>query len=174
MPSSSVVTEQARQLVEQVRSVLQEDNHLRTIADCLRVFARSPIWENASYRKAVPGEELIYELAVGVGNMPSLYLVSDGVGVLGPPHRHETWAVIAAIQGCELNHLYTVQSAEKRTVVRTTEVEIGQDQVVVLGPEDIHSTEVRGNESTFHLHLYGRSLNELPKFESRCYIDAGL
>ena len=174
MQRPSSVTEQAKQLVEQLRSVLQEDDCLGAIADSLRIFARSSAWESAPYRKAVPGEELVYELALGSENIPSLYLVSDGAGVISPPHCHETWAVIAGMHGSEINHIYTLQSIERRTVVSTTEVEIGRDQVLILQPEDIHSTEVRGRESTFHLHLYGRSLNELPKFESRCYFNAGL
>lgn len=173
MPLQNAVAEQARHWVEQLRTPPHEPADLRAIASSLRRFANASVWQATPYRQAVPGEELLYELALGTGNRPSLYLVSDGEGVVSPPHGHGTWAVIAGIRGQELNHRYTVQSSERRTVVRVGEVEVGPGQVLTLRAEDIHSTEVRGVGPTFHLHLYGRSLTELPSFERRRYTVAG-
>ena len=31
-------------------------------------------------------------------NSPSLYLVSDGHGVITPPHEHKTWVIIAGYE----------------------------------------------------------------------------
>jgi len=173
MQPRNAIVEQARHLVQRLHALQQQPADLLDIADRLLLFANSSAWHTAPYRQAVQGEELLYELVRSEGNGPSLYLVSDGEGVVSPPHCHGTWAVIAGIRGQELNYRYTVQSSEKRTAVRVGEVEVGPGQVLTLGAEDIHSTEVSDGGPTFHLHLYGRSLNELPSFESRCYTVAG-
>ena len=169
MQPPDAIVRHARQLVEQFCASPQAPDDLATLAEGLRRFASSSVWQAAPFPEAEKGEELLYELAVGSGSGPSLYLVSDGVGVVSPPHCHETWAVIAGIRGRELNHRYAVHSAEARTVVHAAEVEVGPGQALVLATADIHSTEVRGARPTFHLHLYGRPLRELPRFESRCF-----
>lgn len=169
MQSPNTIVEQACLLVEQFRGLPQAPTDLRAIADSLRLFVGSTVWPAAPYRQAAPGEELLYELALCKGNGPSLYLVSDGVGITSPPHCHETWVVIAGIRGRELNRRYTPQSSAGRTAVRTGEIEIGPGQTLILGVDDIHSTEVQGSSPTYHLHLYGRPLNELSSFKSRCY-----
>ncbi len=165
--------EQARHFVEQLHAFplrgAPPAERLQAIADRLRLLAGSPAWRTAPYREATAGEELEYELAVSDANGPSLYLVSDGAGVVSPPHHHDTWTVIAGIRGRELNHLYVVRSAESRIVVRDALVEVGPGAVVTLGDKDIHSTEVLGVDATFHLHLYGTPLHALPVFRSRCY-----
>jgi len=173
MQPRNAIVEEARHLVRRLHALAQEPADLRAIADGLLLFASSSAWHAAPYRQAVHGEELLYKLALSEGNGPSLYLVSDGEGVVSPPHCHGTWAVIAGIRGRELNYRYTVQSPGRRTVVRVGEVEVGPRQVLTLGAEEIHSTEVGAGGPTLHLHLYGRSLNELPSFKSRCYTVAG-
>jgi predicted metal-dependent enzyme (double-stranded beta helix superfamily) len=172
MLQPSTASEMARELVEQLPTSPREGAQLQAIAERLRVLATSAAWQHAPYREAAAGEELLYELAMGPRNGPSLYLVSDGVGVISPPHCHKTWAVIAGIRGQELNHRYTVNPIDGRTVIPAAEVDVGSGQVLVLGNEDIHSTEVRGVAPTYHLHLYGRPLHELPAFASRRYLVA--
>jgi len=172
MKQPDTASEMARELVAQLSASPQEDANFQAIAERLRIFANSPVWQHASYREAVAGEELLYELALSPRNGPSLYLVSDGAGVVSPPHCHKTWAVIAGIHGHELNHRYTVNSVGRRTVNRAAEANVGPGQVLVLGEEDIHSTEVHGVGPTYHLHLYGLPLHELPAFASRCYLAA--
>jgi hypothetical protein len=54
-------------------------------------------------------------------------------------------------------------------VVQSSVVEVGPGEVLVLSEAEIHSTEVNNGGATFHLHLYGRPLHELPSFKSRCY-----
>jgi predicted metal-dependent enzyme (double-stranded beta helix superfamily) len=169
MRRESAIDKQAWELVEQIHRLNHDDAGLRSIAEKLRIFASSPIWRTASYREASSGEELVHALALSPVNGPSLYLVSDGMGAISPPHCHETWAVIVGIRGCELNRKFSVHSDKKRTVSPLTELKVGPGEVLVLGEEEIHSTEVSGRSSTYHLHLYGRPLHELPKFQSRCY-----
>ena len=172
MQAGRTIVEQARQLVEELVVLPPGSATLAEIAERLGEFARSPVWLANPFRKAAAGEELVYELAVRAGGHPSLYLVSDGAKVTSPPHCHGTWAIIVGIRGQELNHRYTLQSAEERTVARGSAVAVGPGQVLTLDRDAIHSTEVQGNSATFHLHLYGKALNELPSFQSRRFVVA--
>lgn len=135
----------------------------------LQCLALSPLWATSGIRAAGPGEELLYQVSVKPG-APSLYLVSDGVGVVSSAHGHETWAVIAGIRGQERNILFRVISyAEKAVAPQAQNVIVGIGETLSLTQDCIHATEVVGQEATFHLHLYGRPLCELPSFESRRY-----
>jgi predicted metal-dependent enzyme (double-stranded beta helix superfamily) len=147
--------------------------YLQMAASQLRGLACSPGWLASTCRAANAGDELVYPLSVGEHDGLSLYLVSDGVGVVSPPHEHHTWAVIAGIQGRELSHLYRRQSSATRCVVRTGSSEVGAGEVLVLDESTIHSTESIGSVATFHLHLYGCPLHQLPAFEARCFVPAG-
>jgi predicted metal-dependent enzyme (double-stranded beta helix superfamily) len=170
------VEAKAREVIERVGGSLRgtpSGQQLREAAEWLRTLARSAAWESPEYREASANEELVYELALSAGGGPALYLVSDGVSVSSRPHRHDTWAVIVGIRGCEMNYLYRRQSGPQAGVARSSQIEVGPSSVLVLHEQDIHSTEVRGSGPTFHLHLYGRALNALPGFSSRCYSLAG-
>src|SRR5262245_11927718 len=98
---------QARFAVDSVRKLRTAPNaeQFARIASSLKRLAISAVWRDSGFRGALPGEELVSELAVAPGSV-SLYLVSDGIGTSSPPHGHETWAVIAGIRGRELNILY--------------------------------------------------------------------
>jgi len=118
------------------------------------------------------GEELLYELAVDSQGGPSLYLVSDGVGVSTPPHEHQTWAVIIGMRGREFNVIYrpAPEFGQGRAVVVSERI-IGPGDVFAMLPEEIHGIDhTRGNHPTYHIHLYGRPLSSLQRFESRLYI----
>jgi len=70
----------------------------------------------SNYRAAEPGEELVYALDVPQKDTACLYLVSDGVGVVSPPHEHTTWAIIVGISGQEMNLIYDILDSESKTV----------------------------------------------------------
>lgn len=121
------------------------------------------------YRRAVPGEELTYKLDVASDGGASLYLVSDGTGVVTPPHRHETWAVIVGLEGREMNQIYKVSSKEKQKVKQIDVKTIGQGDTIMMSEKDIHGTVSIGDEATFHLHLYGVDLSTLLPISDRTY-----
>lgn len=151
------------------REAEPSDAQFSALAQRLIQLARASVWHKSPYREALPGEELLYELAVSPNNGPSLYLVSDGQSVVSPPHEHKTWAVIAGIRGQETNRRYAIRSSEARVVTESSIVEVGPGEVLILGTHEVHATEVNTRNATFHLHLYGRPLHSLPSFESRCY-----
>jgi predicted metal-dependent enzyme (double-stranded beta helix superfamily) len=146
--------------------------YLRMAASQLRGLACSSGWLTPTCRAANAGEELVYPLSVGEHDGLSLYLLSDGVGVVSPPHEHCTWAVIAGVRGRELSHVYRRLSSAARSVVHTGSSEVGAGEVLVLDESAIHSTESIGPVATFHLHLYGCPLHQLPAFEARCFMPA--
>lgn len=144
---------------------------LQLIAKELLDFCTEVSWDPSNYRPANLGEALLYELAVHSQGGPSLYLVSDGVGVSTPPHERQTWAVIVGIQGEEYNILYRTGNTREKEVSRIAECRIGPGDVFVMEPHDIHAIDdTRGKHPTYHVHLYGCPLASLSSFESRCYV----
>lgn len=142
---------------------------LRIVALGLCKLAQLPIWTDCGFRDAAAGQEQLHALALSPNDGPALYLVSDGATVVSPPHAHGTWAVIAGIRGCEVNHNYALQSTQARTVTRFSTQTVGPGDTLTLQPQDIHSTDVPLGCASFHLHLYGRALHALPPFTSRTY-----
>jgi predicted metal-dependent enzyme (double-stranded beta helix superfamily) len=95
----------------------------------------------------------------------ALYLNSLLPGKTTIPHNHDTWAVIAAIDGEELNRVY--RRTDDASDPDRAKLEVAQEVLVRPGvpiaflPEDIHSIHVDGTEPTLHFHLYGRPLDTL-------------
>jgi predicted metal-dependent enzyme (double-stranded beta helix superfamily) len=95
----------------------------------------------------------------------ALYLNSLLPGKTTVPHNHDTWAVIAALKGEELNRVY--QRTDDRSNPEQASLELEREVVVRPGtpiaflPEDIHSIHVTGDAPTLHFHLYGRPLETL-------------
>ena len=95
----------------------------------------------------------------------ALYLNSLLPGKTTIPHNHDTWAVIAAIDGAELNRLY--RRTDDRTDPERATLELDRELVVRPGvpiaflADDIHSIHVDGTTPTLHFHLYGRPLETL-------------
>lgn len=98
-------------------------------------------------------------------NSPTLYLNALLPSKTTLPHNHETWAVIVAVQGQELNSIYARQddganpSFADLSVAQQVVVEPGQS-IGFLG-DDIHSISVLGQQPILHFHLYGRPLEAL-------------
>ncbi len=118
---------------------------------------------------AEPGQERLHPILVATTGGPSLYLVSDGAGVVSAPHEHQTWVAIVGLRGVELNTIFRRIDASTRAIVREREVAVGSGVLLVLDAAQVHSTRVDGEASTMHLHLYGRALSALPPFAQRCF-----
>ena len=157
---SSLVTALSRISSEFDRTALE-----RLAPEILSIGA---LLDREQYPVAEPGQELVYPL-LEKQDGPSIYLVSDGPGTSSPPHEHQTWALIAGIDGHELNTYYSVNGPGTREVTSIAALTIGPGEFVVLDPSTIHATSVAGAASTYHLHLYGRSLTSLPPFSLRTY-----
>lgn len=99
------------------------------------------------------------------GQLPALYLNAIVPGKKTIPHNHDTWAVIVAVQGDELNRVY--RRTDDGSNPEQASIELERELVVRPGTsisflaQDIHSIHVVGDAPTLHLHLYGRPLETL-------------
>jgi len=95
----------------------------------------------------------------------ALYVQSALAPTNTPPHNHDTWAVIAGINGNELNRFYrkTPDGVEE---IGTSVVKAGTG--VTLLPDDLHSIHIDDENCVINFHMYGLGLEYLTK---RQYFD---
>ena len=95
----------------------------------------------------------------------ALYMLALNPGNATKPHDHTTWAVLAAVEGQELNKVYrrvddgSAPGQAKLELAREVMVEPGHG--LGLMPDDIHSIHTFGDQPTRHLHVYGLALERL-------------
>lgn len=108
----------------------------------------------------------IYQLAEDNDHAFALFAVSERYGNMSPPHDHTTWAVIAGIEGEELNRLYDRvddKSVPGRSEIReASQMTVGEGTAVGFLPDDIHSIHCVTDVPTLNFHLYGISIAHLP------------
>ncbi|NUA28150.1 cysteine dioxygenase family protein [Cupriavidus basilensis] len=101
----------------------------------------------------------------GEGQLPALYLNSIVPGKKTIPHNHDTWAVIVAVQGDELNRVYRRtddgSNPERASIELERELVVRPGTPISFLAQDIHSIHVVGDAPTLHFHLYGRPLETL-------------
>lgn len=111
--------------------------------------------------------ETLYLLAESADRAHALYLWRPAPGFRTVPHDHSTWAVVAGIEGEEPNVLWRRtdggEGPGRATLERTGAKRIGPGAHIAFGPHDIHSVAIEGERAIKHLHLYGRSLTNLPE-----------
>lgn len=99
------------------------------------------------------------------GDTPTLYLNSLLPGKKTIAHNHETWAVISAIEGQEINYLYARSDdgsdPQRATIHLDKEVIVQPGTSVAFLGEDLHGIRVDGDTPTLHFHLYGLPLESL-------------
>ena len=95
----------------------------------------------------------------------AIYMLALNPGNSSKPHNHTTWAVITAVDGQEMNKVYTrLDDGAQPGVARIEEVRevmVEPGTGLALMPEDIHSIHTMGAKSTRHLHCYGLALERL-------------
>lgn len=99
------------------------------------------------------------------GDTPTLYLNSLLPGKSTLPHNHETWAIISAVEGQEINYVYTRHDEGREPGFTTLHLE--REVIVQPGTsisflgDDLHGIKVEGEQATLHFHLYGLPLESL-------------
>ena len=85
------------------------------------------------------------------------------------PHDHQTWGVVVGIDGMEVNINWRRcddGSNPKFAELRAEEErQIRNGDVVLLLPDDIHSVRNESETTSLSLHVYGRALSSLERYE---------
>jgi len=108
----------------------------------------------------------IFHLAEDADGRFALYGSAGAPGKAQPPHNHTTWACIAGVYGDEHNVFY--ERVDDRRVegegrlAKTSELTVVKGNACALMPDDFHTIEVVNGKESLHLHLYGKTLEDLP------------
>ncbi len=161
----------AAKIVDETRSLSDsreiDRQHLDEIrSQLLALAARREFWSEEEYPSPPEGElQNRYLIASELDGGISLYLNVVRSGKKVPPHDHTTWACIAAVEGVEHNMFYTRTDDGsvdgKATLTMDDVVAVGPGNAIAMMPDDIHTFEVRGDQTIRHLHFYGRPLESL-------------
>ena len=139
--------------------------HIVTLLEALA--ERRDLFNFDEFPAPVPGQgttALRYRLNDD-GDTPTLDLNSLLPGKSTIAHNHETWAIISAVEGQEINYVYG-RDDEGREPGFTT-LHLQQEVVVQPGTsisflgDDLHGIRVEGEQATLHFHLYGLPLESL-------------
>jgi len=155
--------------LDRVRAAIREQgvtrSGLETVSGHLRELARrTELFPADAFPPPAGGERTaVYLLSEDPDHGNALYVVSEAQGNAAPPHDHKTWAVIAGIQGEEVNRIYERvddgSEPGRGEVRQREEVVVKQGTAVAYLPEDIHSIHCFSEEPTVTLHLYGRAID---------------
>ena len=138
----------------------------RIKAELIALASRTELFPPAHFAN-VPGRAgTIYHLAEDADGRFALYGSAGVPGKAQPPHNHTTWASIAGVYGDEHNVFYErtdrgENPAEGR-LRKMHELTIRRGSACAMLPGDFHTIEVTGDAESLHLHLYGKTLEDLP------------
>lgn len=174
---SDAVKAQRNQMVQQAVDRIRAIEKDRGVTHEALEEIKTVMLELASHKDLFPEEDFppqadangafpIYRLAEDDDRRFAMYM-STSIGVKDvPPHNHTTWAVIAGVQGEEENRFYQRVGNDSEPGKGRIQ-QVGGETVrpgiaVGLMPDDIHSIHPRNERPGLHLHMYGRSLEDLP------------
>ena len=158
--------------IAQVRGIEQEDGVTQSALERLKpvlieLAARTELFPRDQFPLLSNSHGRIFRLAEDADHRFALYASAGAPGKAQPPHNHTTWAVIAGVYGQEHNVFY--ERIDNRSVPgegrirKTGELTVVKGNAVSFLPDDFHTIEVKGDEASLHLHLYGLSLEHLPE-----------
>ncbi len=159
------------ELIGRVRAIEARDGVSRASlelikAELIALASRSELFPPAHFVN-VPGRTgTIYHLAEDAGGRFALYGSAGVPGKAQPPHNHTTWASIAGVYGDEHNAFYERtdrgETPDEGRLKKTHELTIRRGNACAMLPDDFHTIEVTGSAESLHLHLYGKTLEDLP------------
>ncbi|MEZ5729800.1 MAG: hypothetical protein R3E48_18530 [Burkholderiaceae bacterium] len=110
-----------------------------------------------------PGAErnnALYRLSEDADHRFALYAQVSSGGTDTPVHDHTTWAVIAGIEGRELNRLFAHDG--QGGIRQTGEFMVDSDAAIAFMPEDLHSIHIEADgPPVLNFHMYGLALEQL-------------
>ena len=136
-------------------------------AEMLALARRGELFPSEDFPPPPPGEKSSrrYLMRQDADGRFAMYMNALNPGNETRPHDHTTWAVVAAVEGQELNRVY--RRTDDGTVPGRAHLELDHEIMVEPGrgiallPDDIHSIHTTGDRPTRHLHMYGLALELL-------------
>jgi len=159
------------ELIGRVRAIEARDGATRASLELIKseliaLASRAELFPPTHFANLPRRSGTIYHLAEDDDGRFALYGSAGVPGKAQPPHNHTTWASIAGVYGDEHNVFYErVDRGEtpgEGTLKRTHELTIRRGSACAMLPEDFHTIEVTGESESLHLHLYGKTLEDLP------------
>ncbi len=159
------------QLIGRVRAIEAAEGVSRASLDKVRaalveLATRSELFPPAHFANPPGRHGTIYHLAEDPDGRFALYGSAGVPGKAQPPHNHTTWASIAGVYGDEHNVFYECPDRDRRpgegSLRRTHELTVRKGNACALMPDDFHTIEVTSASESLHLHLYGKTLEDLP------------
>jgi rhodanese-related sulfurtransferase/predicted metal-dependent enzyme (double-stranded beta helix superfamily) len=159
------------ELIGRVRAIESREGVTRTSLDRIKaeliaLASRSELFPPEHFAN-VPGRAgTIYHLAEDADGRFALYGSAGVPGKAQPPHNHTTWASIAGVYGDEHNVFYERtdrgETPGEGRLRRSHELTIQRGNACAMLPDDFHTIEVTSGSESLHLHLYGKTLEDLP------------
>jgi rhodanese-related sulfurtransferase/predicted metal-dependent enzyme (double-stranded beta helix superfamily) len=159
------------QLIGRVRAIeaahgVTRESLERIKAELIGLATRSELFPQEHFACRPGGHGTIYHLAEDLDGRFALYGSAGVPGKAQPPHNHTTWASIAGVFGDEHNVFYECPDRDAKpgegSLRRSHELTIRRGNACALLPDDFHTIEVTSATDSLHLHLYGKTLEDLP------------
>ncbi len=134
--------------------------------ELVKLASRTELFPAGSFGNLPGRPGTIFHLAEDPDGRFALYGSAGAPGKAQPPHNHTTWACIAGVYGDEHNVFYDRvddRAAEGQgRLAKTGELTVVKGNACAFLPDDFHTIEVVNGKESLHLHLYGKSLEDLP------------
>ena len=176
MIDPAIVEERRRRVAETVDRVRGIENDLGVTrealgaieAELIALSRHKDLFDVEHFPDPEPGAAAkLYLLSEDGGGRFPLYLTCALPGGAVRPHNHGTWAVVAGLSGCEENSFYDRVSGGSEpgpaTIALAGKVRVHDGESVAMLPDDIHSVATPGDVPRRHFHMYGLSLERLPR-----------
>ncbi len=159
------------ELIGKVRAIESTDGVTRASLDRIKteliaLASRTELFPPADFANNPGRAGTIYHLAEDRDGRFALYGSAGVPGKAQPPHNHTTWASIAGVYGDEHNVFYERtdhgEAPGEGKLQKTHELTIKRGTACAMLPDDFHTIEVTSKVESLHLHLYGKTLEDLP------------
>ncbi len=159
------------ELIGRVRAIESKEGVTRASLDKIKaeliaLASRSELFPAQHFANFPGSAGTIYHLAEDRDGRFALYGSAGVPGKAQPPHNHTTWASIAGVYGDEHNVFYKCTDRDatpgEGRLRKTHELTIRRGNACAMLPDDFHTIEVTSASESLHLHLYGRTLEDLP------------